>query len=190
MPAKKESKINLLPQEEFAASTLGRILTWALSSFRIIVIITEMVVIIAFLSRFWLDARASDLNDSIKQKSAIISSMAETEKKFRDAQKRLRIFSSLTSVDKPFSDILNKIASSIPTDVSISSFTVGNGTVQLRAVSSSEQSIAQFIVNLDASGNFDDVSLVSADTDTENKSLLVFTLKLTSKNLETKGGKS
>ena len=64
---KKSSRINLLPQEEFAASTLGRILAWILSTFRILVIMTELIVILAFLSRFWLDARTTDLNEEIKQ---------------------------------------------------------------------------------------------------------------------------
>ena len=65
MPAKKEPEINLLPQEEFEGSVIGRILKWGLSTFRIIVIIVEMVVMAAFLSRFWLDAKNSDLNEDI-----------------------------------------------------------------------------------------------------------------------------
>ena len=53
MSARKE-EINLLPQKGFEATTAGRILAWILSTFRIIVIITELLVMVAFLSRFWL----------------------------------------------------------------------------------------------------------------------------------------
>lgn len=83
MPArkKKTKAINLLPQEAFAKTTLGRTLTWLLSTFRIIVISVEMVVVVAFLSRFWLDARITDLNDELKQKQAVITSLATFEKR-------------------------------------------------------------------------------------------------------------
>src|SRR3989344_5652085 len=98
MPAKKEKQklINLLPQEEFTASTLGRILTWLLSSFRIIVIVSEMVVMGAFVSRFWLDAKNADLSDDIEQKQAVVTSFSDFEQQFRSIQKKLLIFSSLS----------------------------------------------------------------------------------------------
>ena len=72
MPKKKN--INLLPKEEFDASVVGRLLRWAMGTFRIIVIITEMIVMAAFLSRFWLDAQNSDLNDEIRFASSQIDS--------------------------------------------------------------------------------------------------------------------
>jgi Tfp pilus assembly protein PilN len=179
MPAKKENKINLLPQEEFAASTFGRILAWALGSFRIIVIVTEMIVVVAFLSRFWLDAEASDLNDAIKQKKAIISSMATVEKEFRDAQERLSVFSAMTKEEKPVSSLLNKIISALPSDVLLSSISASEDAIQLKGSSASERSISQFMVNLKSSGDFSEVSLVSADTDTDNAGQLNFGLKVT-----------
>ena len=81
---KKQAQVNLLPQEEFAGTTFGRTLRWAMSSFRIIVIATEMIVMLTFLSRFWLDARNADLNDLIKQKSAVLSASADFEKEFKE----------------------------------------------------------------------------------------------------------
>jgi hypothetical protein len=40
----KNKAINLLPQEEFDISIIGRTLKWAMGTFRIIVIVTEIVV--------------------------------------------------------------------------------------------------------------------------------------------------
>jgi len=96
----KQLKINLLAQEEFATSVLGRILSWALSTFRVIVIAVEMIVVVAFLSRFWLDARITDLNDELKQKQAIVASQATFEKRFRSAQSRLEILFEVTKEPK------------------------------------------------------------------------------------------
>src|SRR5512144_1767398 len=92
----KSKSINLLPQEEFENSVLGRILRWATGSFRVIVIITEMVVMGAFLSRFWLDAQNSDLNDSIQIKSAQISAQKDFENQFRQIQKKLDIYKGIS----------------------------------------------------------------------------------------------
>ena len=103
--AQKQSVgINLLPQEEFAASTLGRILAWLLSTFRIIVIFTEVIVMGVFLSRFWLDAKANDLNESLRKNQSILATTTDFENDFRDIQTKLDTFSKVTSLKTNFSD--------------------------------------------------------------------------------------
>ena len=44
------------------------------------VIITELVVMSAFLSRFWLDSRNSDLNEEINMNKVQVLAYAEVEK--------------------------------------------------------------------------------------------------------------
>lgn len=174
--AKKELKINLLPQKEFERSTLGRILKWALSSFRIIVIVTELIVMAAFLSRFWLDANNSDLNDAISQKKAIITSFAETEKKFRTFQKQIDVFTKITSSTQK-SEYLNLITSLTPPEVVLNSISDSEDSVQIIGYSGSEQNISQFIKNLSSAGKFKDVSLNKIDSSEDNSSAIVFTIK-------------
>ncbi len=186
MPAKKGSRINLLPQEEFEASTFGRVLTWALSSFRIIVIVTEMVVMLAFLSRFWLDARMTDLNELIKARQAAIVAQALFEKQFRLLQTRLKIFDAL-SQEPSTSGMLSLIASYLPSDVFLSNLSKNGDSIQVRGLSASERSIAQFVANLEASSTFAEVTLSDVEESSEDKTLLAFTLKLTPR---TKGGKT
>lgn len=174
--AKKELKINLLPQKEFERSTLGRILKWAVSSFRIIVIVTEMIVMAAFLSRFWLDATNSDLNDTILQKKAIITSFTETENKFRTFQKQIDIFTKITSLTQK-SEYLNLITSLTPADVILNSISDSEDSVQIIGYSGSEQNISQFIKNLSSTGKFKDVSLNKIDSSEDNPSAIVFTIR-------------
>lgn len=173
----KEHKINLLPQEEFAGTTLGRTLKWAMGSFRIIVIVTEMVVMAAFLSRFWLDARNADLNDLIKQKVAVISASSEVETEFRDTQKKLKIFSTLAAQEGAVSNTINRITSALPSDVFLISYSFNQESIQVKGSSPSEVSIAQFIVNLENSDIFEKVSLSNVDTAQEETSL-TFTLRI------------
>src|SRR3989344_780469 len=98
MPKSKEQiKINLIPQDEFESSTFGRVLKWALSTFRIMVIVTELLVMSAFLSRFWLDARNSDLNEEIEIKKAQIGAYQDVEDSFRKYQAKLVLAKSLYS---------------------------------------------------------------------------------------------
>lgn len=163
--AKKESKINLLPQKEFEKSVLGRTLKWALSSFRIIVVVTEMIVMAAFLSRFWLDAKNSDLNELIAQKKAIILSFNNVEEEFRLAQKRLGIFSKLTSAT-PVSENIKSVISYLPPDISLNSVSENGNSLQIIGSSGSEQGIAQFIVNLESAKNLQEVTLSQIDSDT------------------------
>jgi len=186
MPAaKKEFKINLLPQKEFGRSTSGRILKWALSSFRIIVIATELIVMAAFLSRFWLDANNSDLNDAISQKKAIITSFTETEKKFRTFQKQIDVFTKITSLTQK-SGYLNLITSLTPADVVLNSISGDDDSVQIIGFSDSEQNISQFIKNLSSAGKFKDVSLNKIDSGEGSSSAIVFTITAFKK---TSGGK-
>lgn len=178
MPAKKQAKINLLPQKEFETSTLGRLLRWALSSFRIIVIVTEMFVMGAFLSRFWLDAKNSDLNELLDQKKAVIAASAEVEKEFKDNQKRLTIFSKITS-QSPSSETIQTIASFLPPEVSLTSVSLGEKLIQISGSSANEMGIAQFIANLESSKKFKEVGLAQVGSDKENQTRIGFSVKVT-----------
>jgi Tfp pilus assembly protein PilN len=182
---KKKNRINLLPQEEFAASTLGRVLAWLVSTFRVTVIITEMVVMLAFLSRFWLDAKSADLGDLINQREAVIASSADFEKEFRGVQNKLKIFSELTDTDETATKYLTSVSSLVPPEVILTSFSFLGGEIKLEGVSPSELGIAQLVSNLEASDNFREVSISQISTDKETQFLLGFSIKLTLKE----GGK-
>jgi Tfp pilus assembly protein PilN len=176
---KKKNRINLLPQEEFAQSTLGRVLAWLLSSFRVIVIITELFVMMVFLSRFWLDAKSADLNDLITQRQAVLVASVDFEKEFRGAQKKLNIFSELTTVDKLTTDHLNNVSSLVPPEIVLSSFSFVSGSIKIEGISPNERGIAQFVANLEASDEFQEIAITQISTDKETQVLLTFSLKLT-----------
>jgi len=173
----KTRSINLLPQEEFDVSVVGRILKWAMGTFRIIVIITEMIVMGAFLSRFWLDARNSDLNDLIEVKSAQISSQSDFEKQFRGLQEKLNIVEEI-SKDNKFSEILSRVSSKLPPDASFSSLSFQESSAQIKGVAGSEFAIMQFIANLDAEKLFKEVFLGSVSQSENNPALTIFAIDI------------
>ena len=140
-----------------------------------IVIATPMIVMAAFLSRFWLDARNTDLNDEIKQKTAIISSYRQIEKGFRDAQTNLSLLSGLTSAPTQNS-LVSGVSESLPIDVSLTTFSVESGSTQIAGLSQSEQSVAQLIVNLGAQQSLPSPSLTQLTSD-KNGNGLIFLIK-------------
>lgn len=169
----KNKSINLLPQEEFEASTLGRVLHWAMGTFRIIVIITEMIVMGAFLSRFWLDARNSTLSDTIKIATSQIQVQSDFEKRFRNVQTKLSIFKQIAGNVKA-SDRVELISGKTPPDIVVSSIVVHDASTDIKGDADSEASIAQFISNLKSSPLVKRIDLESLNTSENNQALISF----------------
>jgi len=184
----KDIKINLLPKDKFAASSAGRVLAWLLSTFRIIVISVEMVVMLAFLSRFWLDSKNSDLNDEIKQKKAQITASKQLESEFRKIQSRLAVFSTLTTTQTGYATIIKSVTSQIPQEILLSSIDFAAGNIKLVGKAPNEQSIAQFIVNLQSVDTLKTASLTQLGVDKEDASYLTFTIAINATSPDTKKG--
>lgn len=179
MAKKKSGFINLLPQEEFEGSIMGRVLKWAMTTFRYIVIVTEMVVMGAFLSRFWLDAQNSDLNDLLDIKTAQILVQEEFEKEFRNTQTRLSIFQALNK-EKAASGTLEQVTTRIPEGIRLQSlsFTDQDNVLQVKGISGSEVGIAQFIANLRDEKTFKKVELSQVGSSEDNQGFTIFGIKI------------
>ena len=96
MPKKAiKYKINLIPEDPFFKTPMGRTLNWSLNIGRYILIFTLLVVILSFGSRFVLDRRLTDLNEAIYQKQLIIESQAQLEKDFRLAQAKIQSYQEI-----------------------------------------------------------------------------------------------
>jgi Tfp pilus assembly protein PilN len=175
MPIRKSKQINLLPQDEFETSTLGRVLRWALSTFRIMVIVTELFVMSAFLSRFWLDARNSDLNDEISLNSSKVNAFKNIEAEFRSLQQKTGIVKTIYAEPKN-SDVITNILKYIPEGVVFNSVSKTEDQVTIRANSFSESSISQFLVNLSSGNDFKEVELAEVSSNFENSSATAFTI--------------
>lgn len=74
--------VNLLPADRFEFSPLGRFLVWALSTGRSVVVLTELVIIVAFLSRFWFDWKLADLRKLTMTRAASAQQMEDVRIKW------------------------------------------------------------------------------------------------------------
>jgi hypothetical protein len=143
----KPVAINLLSQDEFSQSAVGRVMLWALSIGRYVVVFTELIVIMSFLSRFKLDRDLTDLNEAINRQKAIILSYGTLETDFRFAQKQLEIIRASQSLISP-PKILNLLSQTTPTDVKVEQFQLTEKGLQLSATALSPQGFVRFISNL------------------------------------------
>jgi Tfp pilus assembly protein PilN len=173
---KSQPQINLLPQKNFEQTTTGRVLAWILSTFRIIVIVTEIIVMIAFMSRFWLDAKNTDLTDEINDKKAVLAASSNFEREFKDTQARLAIFSQTIATQEIPSTSLVTVTSYLPDNVNLTSFSLTRNAIVLQGSSPDEMSIQQFLTNLTASGKFRDVNLTELESDLTDITQLNFSV--------------
>ncbi len=174
---KRKEEINLLPEKGFESTTTGRILAWILSTFRVIVIVTEIIVMMAFLSRFWLDAQNSDLNDNIDQKKAVLAASQNFEKQFKAAQERLKIFSTLTANQTDINLTLKLIVESLPPDVVLSEILISDRGIEISGNTPNEKSIHQLSVNLNSKDQMSEFTVTEINTDLRNSTVLNFTVK-------------
>lgn len=175
MPIKKPKEINLIPQNEFDTSPLGRILRWALSTFRVMVIVTELIVMSAFLSRFWLDAKNSDLADEINGGKAQVMAYSEVETDFREFQARIAVAKTLFTQEQ-IDKIVTTVARLMPPDVSFNSISITGELLEVRATAFTERSIAQFLVNLETFDKLSNITLSQISSSVENESQTTFTI--------------
>lgn len=158
MPKKLEYEINLLPKDPFFNTTLGRFLNWSLNAGRYIVIFTEMVVIVSFASRFVLDRKVHDLNESIHQKQTIIQSQAEFERDFRLAQTKI---SSYQQIDQQSNlvEVFPLLQQIVPDDVRLEKLSIKQGALSGQGVALSSRAINYFISNMQLSSHFSNINV-------------------------------
>ncbi|MBM3208792.1 hypothetical protein FJZ40_00660 [Candidatus Shapirobacteria bacterium] len=140
-------QISLLAKDEFEQRPAGRFLTWALSVGRWVVVFTEFIVIICFVSRFWFDRRISDLYDEIGQKKAILEATSDFERDFRFTQKRLEFANSLIS-QLPPDQIVNLMGGLLPGDVFLTSLGLDGQDLKIEATALSRTGLASFLAGL------------------------------------------
>ncbi len=158
MPA-KTIRVNLIGQGDLEHTPWGRLITWATTYGRYIMITTEIVVLLAFISRFSLDRKLTDLKEEISQKQAIIEANFPFESEYREVQKKLEQVSQLLKQQRRPIDVLTVVHGLLPPDVYLSSFEVAKDTVTVNAVADTSTGFGQFLANAKASKEVRGVTL-------------------------------
>lgn len=149
--------INLLPHQEISLGE--KTLQWALTTGRVIVVVTEFIVISAFLYRFVLDRTLTNLNDSIEDNSIIIEESREIEKNIRLLQTQLTEADKILSRQHPFHTLVETLAVNRPSGVVFDRITYQEGIITVAATSIRAASPAEFFQTLNQSQFFNAVTI-------------------------------
>ncbi len=146
MPADpKAVSINLLQRTDTEHTAVGRITTWAVTYGRYIMIGTEIVVLLAFIARFSLDRKLTDLKEEISQKQAILVANAGFEQDVRNIQDRLSKIKTLTDTQSKPADFLTFLVAGLPPDVSLATLDYSANKLIVDAVAGSSDGFSQFL---------------------------------------------
>ena len=177
MPAPSRP-INLLPQSAFETSFTGRFLQWAVTSGRYIIILTEAVVIVAFLSRFKLDQDLANLSDTIKGQRTLLERQLPLENQFRFTQSRLNATHDMLGRQVLVRQRFDKLLTSLPTSVKLVSVKFERNQTTVQATTLSEQSVAEFLARVKQDGFWKELEM--SDFANTDGAFITFTLVMKS----------
>ncbi len=119
----KKKQISLLQEKPIGALFIQRLSDWLATTGRAILLLVELAVFLAFFSRFWLDARNNDLDQLVRQRRAILKSLASFETSFRLLATRSQQAEDILAKEKEsLVDPLNNLAGQLPPNISFRSF--------------------------------------------------------------------
>lgn len=184
--------LNLYPEDPFYATIIGKILRWAVSVGRHIVIFTELVVIGSFFSRFVLDRQLTDLNTSIVQKQAIVESYGTLESDFRAVQRRTDDVALVLQTQGRW-QVLDALTKVTPPDIKFSQITLSGDRLTLIGTAKSNNSLSFLIRALQAQPDFGAISISEIQSGDQRDPGVTFSLSITyvkglSEQIETVGG--
>lgn len=169
-------KVNLLPKDPFLSSPVGKLLQWALSVGRYLVVFTELVVIISFASRFTIDRQITDLNLALLQKETVVDSYGDLENNVRDLQTKIENYRQVSQLDN-VTDIFPVLTAVTPPDIILNDLQMRPGRVMLSGTTLSNVSLGILINNLQVSGRFTDISVERIGTAKDTNSGLGFKIE-------------
>lgn len=161
--------INLVPKDPFFATPAGKVLKWALSIGRYIVIFTELVVILSFVTRFSLDRQVTDLNDAISQKKTIIQSYGDLEESVRQIQSVLEQY-DLLEQQTNLVEIFPELTNILPRDTELTELVLRPDQISFSGRTVKQSSLNIIINNIQLSDRFTNVSVDKIESNTTDKS--------------------
>jgi hypothetical protein len=168
--------INLVPKDPFFESPIGKTLRWALSVGRYIVIFTELIVIFSFGTRFSLDRRVTDLNDSINQKQSIIQSYGELEDQVRLAQFKIEQYQQVEQQSN-LAELFPVLSEITPRDIRLEELVIKSNGVILEGTTLSQNSFNILINNMQLSPQFFNITVDRIETNKDKNPGLHFRLR-------------
>jgi len=173
-------QINLLPKDQFFQTALGRVLKWASTVGRFLIICTELVVILSFAARFKLDRELTDLNEQIIQKSAIVGSYGAIEEEVNAIHKKTTFMKAETEQLSP-TEVLDLIAKRMPANTILSTTQAQPNTIVVTGNALSSNDFSQFIRALQLSPQVTNLNIDQIKSDEKRGTGFEFSIRIEAK---------
>ncbi|OGG01363.1 hypothetical protein A2Z33_02330 [Candidatus Gottesmanbacteria bacterium RBG_16_52_11] len=122
-------------------------------------ILTEIIVLFAFFSRFSLDRKLADLNEQIEQKQAIIEANLPTEMEIRKVQQNIAEIKTLIETQEKPVNNLTVIKSLLPSDVYFETLEITPTGISADSIAGTIEGFSVFLGNLQAVGKFQAIDI-------------------------------
>lgn len=172
----KDIAVNLVPKDPFFASPIGKVLKWALSVGRYIVIFTELIVILSFITRFNLDRQVTDLNETINQKKVIIESFGELETNVRMFQAKTDAYHQIKQQSN-IADIFPILSRITPQNIKLEELQIKPGKIAFRGTATTQGTFNTLVTNMELSPEFAEVKVGSVGSGETNEPGIQFSIE-------------
>lgn len=169
-------QINLLPKDSFEFSPLGKFLKWAMTSGRVMVVLTEFVVLLSFGSRFYFDKKLNDLSETIDQKLAQIDSYSEIEAQMRSVLAKQEPIENYLEKNINFESKYNALSKITPIGVKFEKVFFDQTTLKLTGKADTELGFAQMLQNLKSMDSLSYLNIKDTTFDQSSKAV-AFTIQ-------------
>lgn len=169
MAAQKQHpfQVNLLIHKGEEIKIYTRLLKWILSSGRYIVVFVELLVIVAFILRYKLDAELLDIQDKIKDEIPYVQSLKEDELLIKQVQFQLSTIRQTKEQASHFDQAMTKIAQLTPQTIHLVSLTLDRAQsfpktkIIINGASPSNREISAYIKALKSDPAFSEITLTN-----------------------------
>jgi len=170
--------LDLYPEDPFYQTPIGKILRWAVSAGRHIVIFTEVIVIVSFFSRFTLDRQLTDLNRTIVQKQSVVESYDTLEADVRAVQAQTEDIATILSHQGRFT-VMETVQQITPQDVVYNQVSLRREKLNLSGTIRSNRSLELFVDRLKAVPEFESVSITNIQSGDARDPGITFAISVT-----------
>lgn len=164
--SKTAINLDLLKPQSNPEKLLVKLLRWLLGSGRFIFVVVEAVVLIAFFTRFKLDADLASRKEAIEEQIPYIESLKPDEILIKQTQLKLSTINALKTNQPDYSLVLQQIAVNTPLSVTITGLnlekTANKVNIQISAKAQNSKDIITFAAKLKEDKHFSNTTLSSA----------------------------
>lgn len=163
LPAKISLHIDLLKPQSSPEKVYLRFIRWLMSTGRFIVIIVEVIVLAAFLSRFKLDGDIQTAKEAAEQQIPYIKSLSSDETLVRQTQLQLATIKDIKQTSPDYVSILQAIAAQTPSSVKILSINLekntGKSNLKITGTAEGNFDVTTFASGLKSEAQFANINI-------------------------------